>query len=152
LDEFGQAFLDYLVGVSIFLLSLIFIFHFIQGIFTPFLSSSEAITVIADRVGDNILEELADNNVGFPMLNKTRIDAFFNESLNTSNSNYSNTISMLGLNGSVGRYELNVTLDTQNGVALRGGMPLPEDRNIAQTLRVVSEAELGISILSIRVW
>lgn len=154
LDEFGQAFIDYLFGVSIFLLWLIFIFRFTQGLFTPFLSDSESLTIIADRVSDIILEEqLADNNAGFStILNKTKIDAFFYESLNTSNSNYSNTISILGLNGSVKRYELNVTMETQNGAGLQGGMPLPENRNIAQTLRIVSEAELGRSILSVRVW
>lgn len=55
MDESGQLTLDYLVGITIFLLALVFVFQYTTGLFTPFESSSDEVTMIADRVATTVV-------------------------------------------------------------------------------------------------
>ncbi|WP_449288758.1 DUF7287 family protein [Methanomethylovorans hollandica] len=57
MDNNGQITVDYLVGITIFLLSLVFVFQYTNGLFTPFESSSDEVTMIADRVATTVVED-----------------------------------------------------------------------------------------------
>jgi hypothetical protein len=48
--------IDFLAGVAIFTLSFIFVFTFIPGMFTPFQSNSDKLTMTADRVSTTLVE------------------------------------------------------------------------------------------------
>ena len=57
-DSGAQISLDYLIGVTIFLLAFIFVFAFIPGMFVPFNSNSDEITMSADRVASTLVENV----------------------------------------------------------------------------------------------
>jgi hypothetical protein len=56
LNDSAQTSLDFLVGISIFLLVFIFVYSFIPGMFTPFNSNSDELTMTADRVAAALVE------------------------------------------------------------------------------------------------
>ena len=57
-DSSAQISLDYLIGVTIFLLAFLFVFAFIPGMFTPFNSNSDEVTMSADRVAATLVENV----------------------------------------------------------------------------------------------
>jgi hypothetical protein len=58
----GQTTLDFAVGVSLFLLVLVFVFSFVPGLLGPLTGSNQDEQVVADRVGDR----LAQDTLGSP--------------------------------------------------------------------------------------
>nr|WP_256621377.1 hypothetical protein [Methanolobus chelungpuianus] len=147
--------IDYLIGIAIFLISIIFVFNYTSGLFTPFQSNSDEVTLIADRVSTNIIEQ--NMSAGMPgatnLLNGTRVDDFFNY----ADSNYQDTVDLLGMNGTYLRYDINVTLENTTGIIRSAGKPLPSHGNIGQTIRVVmlrneSDGNTSDAVLSVRVW
>ncbi|MCQ6961721.1 DUF7287 family protein [Methanolobus chelungpuianus] len=155
MDNKGQMHIDYLIGIAIFLISIIFVFNYTSGLFTPFQSNSDEVTLIADRVSTNIIEQ--NMSAGMPgatnLLNGTRVDDFFNY----ADSNYQDTVDLLGMNGTYLRYDINVTLENTTGIIRSAGKPLPSHGNIGQTIRVVmlrneSDGNTSDAVLSVRVW
>ncbi len=152
-DE-GQVTIDYLMGITIFIVALFFIFQYSAGLFTPFQSNSDEITLVADRVATSITEkEISAGNINTPNLidgDKT------NDYFDLLSSNYENEADALGLRGEYHRYELNVTLDNSTEVRM-AGKALPFSDNIGQTKRIVliedsDTGETETAILSVRVW
>lgn len=154
MDESGQITLDYLVGITIFLLALVFVFQYAAGLFTPFESSSDEVTMIADRVATTVVEDRisAGDSQTSNMVDSSLMDDFFTQ-LNTS---YRSTQDSLGLNGTLFRYDLNVSLENGTKVLSCAGKILPHAGNIGQTKRVVlvedSSGNIHTAILSFRVW
>jgi len=154
MDESGQITLDYLVGITIFLLALVFVFQYTTGLFTPFESSSDEVTMIADRVAANVVEDMisAGDSQTSNMVNSNLVDDFFTQ-LNTS---YSSIQDSLGLNGTFFHYDLNVSLENSTKVLSCAGKPLPHAGNIGQTKRIVlvedSTGNIHTAIMSFRVW
>lgn len=54
----GQTTLDFAVGVSIFLMSIVFVFAFVPGTLQPFTQSAQDETAGSDRVADLLVEDL----------------------------------------------------------------------------------------------
>lgn len=54
----GQTSLDFLIGITLFLLVFIFVFAFIPKMFTPFQTDSDELTMTADRVAMALVENL----------------------------------------------------------------------------------------------
>lgn len=54
----GQTSLDFLIGITIFLLAFIFVFAFIPKMFTPFVSNSDQLTMAADRAAEALVESV----------------------------------------------------------------------------------------------
>ncbi len=155
MDNSGQMHMDYLIGIAIFLVSITFVFSYTAGLFTPFQSNSDEVTLIADRVATNIVEQ--NMSVGRPgatnLLNGTKVNDFFNY----ADSNYQNTLDMLGMNGTYLRYNLNITLEDNTGITRLTGESLPSQGNIGQTIRVVqlrneTTGNTSQAILAVRVW
>jgi len=53
-DRRGQTTLDFVIGISVFLAVLLFIFLFLPGILSPFTTSAQAETVSSNRVADQL--------------------------------------------------------------------------------------------------
>ena len=154
MDDKGQMHIDYLIGISIFLVGVIFVFSFTAGLFTPFRSSSDETTLIADRISADIVEQVsAGSPDAVNLVNGTKIEHFFTE----TNADYDGMTDLLGLNGTYLRYDLNVTLENGTGVLYLAGRVLPPSGNIGQTRRIVSlrdevTGNTSAATISVRVW
>ncbi len=56
-DNSGQMSIDYLIGITIFILAFIFLFTAIPSMFTPFQSNSDELTMMADRIAATLTEQ-----------------------------------------------------------------------------------------------
>lgn len=155
MDSKGQITIDYLIGITIFLFAVLFIFNYTSGIFTPFHSNSDEITLIADRTSTALVEKiLSEGDETVPnLVNKAKVDTFFGE----LDTNYESTVDYLGLTGSYLRYDLNVTMENQTSVMNTAGKVIPSGVNVGQTRRIVlikNDATGGteLAIISFRVW
>ncbi|ETA68273.1 hypothetical protein MettiDRAFT_1731 [Methanolobus tindarius DSM 2278] len=147
--------IDYIIGISIFLTSIIFLFSYTSGLFLPFQSNSDEITLIADRISTNIVEqELSAREPGhITILDGKKVSTFFSE----INSNYGGILNFYGLNGTYLRYDMNVTIENETSILYSGGKQLPQYSNIAQTKRVImlkdeTTENSSVAVLSVRVW
>jgi len=158
MDDKGQITIDYLISITIFLLAIVFVFNYTSGIFTPFQSNSDEVTLIADRVSTNVVEKrISAGDEGLPnLVNATKMNEFFT---GLNSANYQSTISSLGMNGSYLRYDLNVTAENiSNGnIVYSAGKEIPPQVNIGQTRRIIlsrdeATGSTEMMILSFRVW
>jgi len=60
-DRRGQTTLDFSLGISIFLVSLVFIVMFVPGMLQPFVGGTQAETPAANRVADDLSQRLLGN-------------------------------------------------------------------------------------------
>jgi hypothetical protein len=166
-DTQAQTSVDFLLGASIFLLAFIFVFAFIPGMFAPFQSNSDELTMTADRIAATLSESiLVQNGSGTVMpgiLNRSCIDSF-KAAMNdpVQNEQVRNT---LGLNASAsGLYDLEVIIDEQDNpapIVISHGA-LPGTTNVGQSKRFVMVRDSGatgidrypgrMAILTVRVW
>lgn len=155
MDSKGQITIDYLISITVFLFAVVFVFNFTSGIFTPFQSNSDEVTLIADRVSTTVVENrLNAGDESVPnLVNETEVSNFFNE----LNGSYDAVIDSLGMNGSYLRYDLNVTLENSTDTIDTAGKQIPLGVNVGQTKRIVLSKEESTGntetlILSFRVW
>ena len=155
-DTNAQTSFDFLIGIVIFVVTFMTIVIFVPGMFTPFISESDELTLVADRVSVRLVEGYLIDSPKNPNLlnNTTKINDFFNNKLT---SEYDNTIYELGLNrtGSYRSYDINASLyyESANQTKIGGENP-PYFGNIGQTVRVVlvNTSTNEVAILSIKVW
>ncbi|WP_406660498.1 hypothetical protein V7O66_11700 [Methanolobus sp. ZRKC3] len=147
--------MDYLIGISIFLISVIFVFSYTVGLFTPFQSNSDEVTLIADKISTNVVEQtLSAQQPGTTnLLNGTKVENFFTE----FNTDYQGIVNHLGLNGTYLRHDLNITLENNTATIYSSGKVLPSTGNIGQTKRIVllrdeNTGDTSLATLSLRVW
>ncbi|WMW26211.1 hypothetical protein RE474_05730 [Methanolobus sediminis] len=153
-DDYGQMHIDYLIGIAIFLTSVIFVFTYTTGLFTPFQSNSDEVTLIADRIATNLIEQnMSAESIRTPnMLSSTKVDDFFNS------GDYESKINHYGMKSSYLHYDFNVTLDNiDTGTFYSTGKTLPVYGNIGQTKRIViiqddTTGDETLGILAVRVW
>ncbi len=155
MDDNGQMHVDYLLGIAIFLISIIFVFSYTAGIFTPFRSNSDEVTLLADRISINIVEQtLSAYDPGTPnVLNTTKTMDFFSG----LDADYRYMKDHFGLNGTYFSYDFNVTMEKSDGTIYAAGKKLPIEENIGQTRRVVllrdeNSGKVENAIFSVRVW
>jgi len=155
MDSKGQMTIDYLISITVFLLAVVFVFSYTSGIFTPFQSNSDEVTLIADRVSTNIVEKrMSAGDEGLPnLINDTKMNDFFTE----LDTNYEPTIDSLGMNGSYLRYDLNVTAENSTDIIYAAGEQIPPRVNVGQTRRIIlcrddDTGDTDMIILSFRVW
>lgn len=156
MDSKGQITIDYLISITVFLFAVVFVFNFTSGIFTPFQSNSDEVTLIADRVSTTLVENrLSAGDESVPnLVNKTEVENFFTE---LNSASYDAVIDSLGMNGSYLRYDLNVTLENSTTIVDSAGKQIPVGVNVGQTKRIVlsmdeSSGNTEPLILSFRVW
>ncbi|TQD28243.1 hypothetical protein [Methanolobus vulcani] len=156
MDEKGQITIDYLISITIFLFTVVFVFNYTSGIFTPFQSNSDEVTLIADRVSTTLVENrLSIGDESTPnLVSETEVDNFFTE---LNGTNYDDIIDSLGMNGSYLRYDLNVTLENSTAVIDSAGEVIPVGVNVGQTKRIIllkdeSSGNTETLVMSFRVW
>jgi len=150
----AQITIDYLASITIFIFAIFFVFQFTSGLFTPFQSNSDEVTLIADRTAVQLVENMMSaGDAAVPnLVNATKVDTFFTQ-LNIS---YAGTIDTLGLSGTYLSYDFNVTLENSTALINSAGKPLPSTGNIGQTKRIVllkdADGNTETAILSVRAW
>ena len=155
-NEKGQMTIDYLISITIFLFAIFFVFQYISGLFTPFESNSDEVTLVADRISTLVVENImGGGDVAVPnLVTSTKTDAFFIQ----LDADYEDTRSSMGLDGTYVDFDVNVTMENESsGIIKSAGAVLPSVGNVGQTKRVVlfMDADTGVTenrIVSIRVW
>lgn len=168
-SDSAQVTIDYITGIGIFLLAVIFVFQFVYGLFLPFQSGSDMATLAADRAGTVLVERLlhADKASELNVIDQGKLYYFNNTKLNYSNqNNYNAALREIGLFSNESVFDLNVSVAYLNGsimnrngtgFPLLSGPSLPETIDIGQTKRLVliinsSTGYNETAILSVRVW
>jgi len=162
----AQMTIDYVAGMGIFLLAVAFVFQFIYGLFIPFQSSSDAVTLAADRASMVIVERMLvpDRSENSNVIDEGKL-AYFNNTKLNSQSNpqaYQDTLRELGLSSNeTYTYDMNLSVEYLNGTILNQSGPIiPEKINIGNTKRMVLivNSSKGYNqtdehkIISVRVW
>lgn len=155
-NEKGQMTIDYLISITIFLFAIFFVFQYLSGLFAPFESNSDEVTLMADRVSTLVVENIMTaGDAAVPnLVISTKMNTFFT-SLDT---HYGDTRSSLGLYGTYVEYDVNITLENESvGIINSAGAVLPSVGNVGQTKRIVlfMDADTGVTenrIVSVRVW
>lgn len=57
----AQTTIDFAIGISVFLIALIFILTFVPGILDPFTATGQSDPVVSDRLGDKLSQDLLGN-------------------------------------------------------------------------------------------
>ncbi len=161
--EGAQLTVDYIAGMSIFLLTVAFVFQFMYGLFTPFQSGSEEVTLAADRASTILVERMlvADRVGAMSVIDQGKLIYFNNTKLNVSNqTSYTNTLRELGLFSNESVFDLNISvanLTYPNKPMNQSGPELPDNLDVGQTRRFIlivntSTGYNETAIISVRVW
>lgn len=139
----GQTTLDYLVGVTIFLLTIAFIFAFIPASFEPLDTDWGVQAMESDRAISHLAgAELAKSPQKPFILDQEKTDTFFSKS-------DADLAEDIGLPGTA---QANLTIQTnESTVIYRRGEPLPASRSVVTAKRSVL-LEGSQYRLVIRVW
>jgi len=73
----GQTTLDFTIGISVFLIVLIFVFTFIPGLLTPFTTTDEQAPALSDRLADKLSQGMLGDPAEPYVLNSTCAADFF---------------------------------------------------------------------------
>ncbi|MCD1294744.1 hypothetical protein CUJ83_06995 [Methanocella sp. CWC-04] len=147
------------------MIAFIFVFAFIPGMFTPFQSNSDELTMTADRVGMTLVETiLAKNNSGTIMPGIVDLNVFNNLKSGiespSSPADYNNLMRSLGMdiNGKI--HNLQIIVEDEDGTEykINGGIT-PGNENVGQSKRFVYMRDSNpanypgkMAILTVRVW
>ena len=147
-NERAQTTIDYMAGMSIFLLTVAFVFQFMNSLFAPFQTASDDVTLAADRASTILVERLliADRSGALSIIDEGKLNYFNNTRLNYTNktinsnnkTNYQNALGDLGLLSDYIIYDMNMSVIDLNGSKMFiGGPELLENVDIGQTRRLV---------------
>lgn len=175
-DDGGQMSIDFLIGVTIFILAFLFLIMAIPQMFTPFQSNSDELTMIADRVGATLVEkELTATNDGGDLLpgivDVAKITALNNELDKPNDQDTIGKRKSLGLDNGVSVYHLQVEIMEyrDDGTDILPHIMIPQtnsinpgSQNVGQSRRFVYVRDSGASgvsrwpgytsIMVVRVW
>ncbi len=162
-SDSAQVTIDYIAGIGIFLLSVVFIFQFMYGLFIPFQSGSDKASLAADRVSTVLVERLlhADSSDELNVIDQGKLYYFNNTRLNYSNQTaYNNALREVGLFSNETVFDMNISvanLTYPNNPMNQSGPALPDNTDIGQTKRMVlivnsTNGNQTYAIFSARVW
>lgn len=160
-NDDAQMSVDYIAGISIFLIAVMFVFQFVHGLFIPFKSGSDSVTLSADRVSTVLIERYLavnkSNMIG--TVDQGKLLHLTDVKLNISNySEYKKTLKEVGLFNTEVIYDLNVSvMRFDNSIMSKGGPSLPNNIDIGQTKRMVliinkSTDYNETAFVEVRVW
>ncbi|VVB87811.1 Uncharacterised protein [uncultured archaeon] len=161
-EDAGQVSLDYIVGITTFILAFVFLYNILSSLLLPFQFNSDEVKPLADRAAAILVEStdgLAASATSPNIIDKTKI-VQLNTDLN-SPSTYDDKRAELGLvNGNL-KYNLNVSLryfnnslypNSSNPLMLGGSIP-DEKTNVGQTIRMVYLSQDSKQLmLQVKVW
>jgi hypothetical protein len=161
----AQVSLDFIIGMSTFIVSIFFLYSILNGLFVPFQSTSDESKAMADRVCTVLVESpnttngLAISALNPNILDKSSIVQLNNDLINTIT--HKNKLNNLGLMTSTLKYKMNVSLRYFNyslypnasSPLLLGGEISDEYTSTAQTIRFVYlPADSQRLMLLVKVW
>jgi len=113
-DTNGQAGLDYILGITIFLGAMITIFYIMTNIISPISAESNELDYVAISVSEYLIANFSEG--GLNVVNVTKLSSFLSE-------NYTDVKESLGME----KYDVNITLKDLSGNALlEFGKKLPQ--------------------------
>lgn len=158
----AQANLDYVIAITIFLMTVAYVFQFMTGLSATIqshtdelmLASGSANTVLVDRL-------VAADRPG--LVDQEKLDIFINTKLNRSlltsgKPNYELALDELGLSGGSTIFDVNVSVTYINGTTIyRGGVAVPDETVLGQSRRLVQLVNYSTGyretvFISMRVW
>ncbi|WP_137287130.1 DUF7287 family protein [Halorussus salinisoli] len=159
-DARAQTSIDFVVGMSVFLLTVAFVVAFLPGVFEPFTDGGEGEVLASDRTATLLSEQLLAEPAKPGALNATCTAEFFSETDDGTidacrfDADASNLESALGVGPTTAvnvTIEENGTVRSTRGVTLEAGPTPPESESVVVSRRVVL---LGgeESDLYVRVW
>ncbi len=171
-DSSAQLSLDFLIGIGIFTAAIIFVLAFIPGLFVPFVSNSDDLTMTADRTVATIVDDqlamvdpLPYNNIHPGVLDLVKINAFKASMSDPTGVGYDQKRNDLGLKMTDSAlYGLEVIITFQDGSKIdminSGDAFTTLQGNIGQSKRFVyvrDSANPGdypgrMAIITVRVW
>lgn len=114
-NDSAQTSLDFLVGVTIFLLAFIFVYSFIPGMFAPFNSNSDELTMTADRVAAMLVEvNLSQGSTGAKLpgiINNSLLTSFTSKLTGSDNLNFRKSLGLIRNGNDV--YNLEIVVEKQ---------------------------------------
>jgi|GEM_PF-764773 len=159
-EDKGQISLDFIAGTVIFMVTFMFLFQTLTSLFVPFVSNSDEIKSMADRVAMTLAEStdgLADSPTENNIISVNRAIEL-NDQMSLD---YNGVLEEYGLSSDNTKYNLNLSLRETDGsiyqyqgnIVLNNGPVSPVTANVAQTSRIVYiEQDDIITILYVRVW
>jgi hypothetical protein len=125
----GQTTIDYVIGISVFLVVVVFVFGFIPTIFAPFEASSGSNTIPADRSADRLSDDLLVDSPEQPaVLNRTCTVGFFDaDGTAPTGCRYDDDSDGANLSAAMGTSSvtnLNVTIRSEGSITQLDGTPL----------------------------
>ena len=166
----AQITIDYVAGIGIFLIAVAFVFQFMYNLFIPFQSSSDEVTLAADRASTTLTERIliADRSEATSVIDQGKLFYFNNTKLNHSNqtlnsynqTDYNTALWELGLFSDEMTFDINISvanLTSPKNPMNQSGPELPQNLAIGQTKRLVliinsSTGYNETAIISVRVW
>ncbi len=158
----GLISIDYIVGISIFIISIFFLFNILASMFIPFESTSDELKAMSNRIGTTLVESpsgLITNALSPNIIDPVKVSEL-NESLNDP-LEFDTKMAELGLYSSETKYNLNISLRYINGeiykvgsnpMLLGGSLP-DESTNVAKTSRIVYlPSDSRMLMLEVKVW
>lgn len=148
----GQVSLDFLSGMTLFLLSLIFVFGFLSSTLVPFTATSSNTLGIPARASDKLVDDLlTSDDMRWGELNSTRTENYFQ---NTDIDQMERDVGVPDVRS------LNVTVtDTDGDIVtlgttdLRKGNELPSGVvSVVSRKRVAHLDGTGTVFINVRVW
>ncbi len=156
-DASGQMSLDFLIGVVLFLMAFVFVFMYVSDMMMPFQSNSDELTMTADRIGTECVENILLDDPAMPnVVSDSRIagmEAELNKySLNPS-AYQAYCENILGA-FSNRPYDVNIEIKWVNGTTVHYGPADPAGSlNVGQSKRIVAKKGTGtLGTLRVTVW
>ena len=158
----GLISIDYIVGISIFIISIFFLFNVLTSMFIPFESTSDEVKAMSNRIGAILVESqsgLITNGLSPNIIDPVRVSEF-NESLNNP-LEFDAKMAELGLHSNETKYKLNISLNYINGsIYMSGSSPMllggslsDQFTNVAKTSRIVYlPSDSRMLMLEVKVW
>ena len=142
-DNEGQMSIDYIIGITIFVLSFFFLYSILDSLFLPLQGNSDEVQPMAERASSILVEstKLAIDSSSPNIIDENKV-IDFNSSLN---GNYEAELSKMGLVTTNINYSLNVSLryfnDTlypnSSNSLLNAGRITDDNTKIGQIVRFV---------------
>lgn len=138
----AQTTMDFLVGTTVFLLTLSAVLVTLPGLSDPFVAGTESDTIVADRAAESLSTDvLADSTTRPFVFDGDAVETFFAQS-------EADAKDQLGIQLSV---SLNVTLDSQSGRIHDLGPPSPSEVDTSVAWRAGRYRGTNVELV-VRVW
>jgi hypothetical protein len=132
----GQTTLDFAIGISLFLVVIVFVFSFVPGMLQPFVVTGAEHPVMADRLGDRLAQgQLGHPEEPFVLENDCAVEFFndsrYNDGLGSPSDCRYDGNALHERAGVTNTSNLNVTLEGNTTAGVAGSTTLCWDRDPA---------------------